>query len=353
MSTEFIDFKRLRRELRIEDVLRHYNVRLKICGDRATGLCPLPTHSKRENGKRTPSFSVSLSRGLWNCFGCKTGGSVLDLAIRMEGFDPDDSAAVRRVALKLVHAFNIESSDSRHPPKASKRAVARRKSVDVVEEPPEDDSSQIETIVNAPLEFELKLDPDHPYLAERGLVRKTIDHFGIGFCSRGLLKDRIAVPLHNPQGQLVGYAGRLVDDELIDDEHPKYLLPGPREREGKRFELRKSELLFNAHRLGGFIGRLIVVEGVMSVFWLTQHGYPNVVALMGSDCSDMQTAIMTKLIRESGSITVFTDGDDAGRNCAGELFLRLGDRFAMHYIRLNDGEQPTDLDSEELAAVLR
>ncbi|HQY89438.1 MAG TPA: CHC2 zinc finger domain-containing protein [Tepidisphaeraceae bacterium] len=353
MPVEYIDFRALRQRLRIADVLRYYDVQLKVSGDRATGLCPLPTHPQRERGKRTASFSVSMSRGLWNCFGCKMGGSVIDLAIRMEGKSPDDPSDVRSVALKLVRAFKIDTSDAPNPPKAAKRGVNARKSVGAAEHASHEDSPQIETIVNAPLDFELKLDPHHLYLASRGLSPATIQEFGIGFCSRGLLKDRIAIPLHDPAGQLVGYVGRLVDDELIDDEHPKYLLPGPRERDGKRYELRKSELLFNAYRIERPVDRLIVVEGLMSVFWLTQHGYSNIVALMGSDCSDAQAALVAKLLRADGELIVFTDGDDAGQRCAGDLFVRLGDQFAMRYARLADGEQPTDLDADELDAVLK
>ena len=77
------------------------------------------------------------------------------------------------------------------------------------------------TVVNAPLDFALKnLDPDHPYLSGRGFTPETIARFGLGYCSRGLMKDRIAIQLHNGEGKLIGYSGRVVDDAAITEENP-------------------------------------------------------------------------------------------------------------------------------------
>ena len=62
---------------------------------------------------------------------------------------------------------------------------------------------------NKPLKFRLdKLERDHPSLAERGLTPETIAEFDIGFCGKGMMADRIAIPIHNPEGQVVAYAGR-------------------------------------------------------------------------------------------------------------------------------------------------
>ena len=76
------------------------------------------------------------------------------------------------------------------------------------------------------LNFELQgLDPSHAYLKERGFTTETIAYFGLGYCSRGLMQGRIAIPLHDEHGLLVGYAGRLVDDREIDEDNPKYRFP--------------------------------------------------------------------------------------------------------------------------------
>src|SRR6185436_19258440 len=105
----WIDFKELRERIRIADVLRQHDVQLKVRGEKATGLCPLPTHPVRSDGKkRSPSFSVHLGKGIWHCFGCGARGNVLDLGARLQGLDPDDPPQLRKAALKLAETFGIE-----------------------------------------------------------------------------------------------------------------------------------------------------------------------------------------------------------------------------------------------------
>src|SRR6185503_5527980 len=141
------------------------------------------------------------------------------------------------------------------------------------------------------------LDARHPYLSHRGFLPETIAHFGLGFCSRGMLKDRIEIPLHDQDGQLVGYAGRVVDDASISEGNPRYRLPGERKRGGNVFEFRKTQFLYNGFRIKAPVDDLIVVEGFTSVWWLYQNGLPNVVGTMGSDCSEKQGDIIVHLVK--------------------------------------------------------
>jgi DNA primase len=54
---------------------------------------------------------------------------------------------------------------------------------------------------DARLDFELKtLDYAHPYLPRRGFTDETIQKFGLGYCSKGYLVGRIAIPLHDELG---------------------------------------------------------------------------------------------------------------------------------------------------------
>jgi DNA primase len=207
-------------------------------------------------------------------------------------------------------------------------------------------------IVNAPLDFTLKmLDAEHPYLKQRGLTSKTISDFGLGYCSRGMMQGRIVIPLHNEHAQLIGYAGRLVDDSKISEGQPKYRFPGTRERNGVRYEFQKSQFLFNAHRIEAPVEELIVVEGFMSVCWLVQHEYQNAVALMGSDCSDAQAKIIVDSVRRNGRVWAMSDGDDAGVRCAKSILDKLSPHRFVRWARLQSDEQPTDVSSDELVAL--
>jgi DNA primase len=248
----------------------------------------------------------------------------------MERANPKSGEDVRRVATSLQERFLGDGA----PPKKQKSNGK------------EEDEN---VVANAPLDFELKgLDAGHPYLEGRGLIAETLARFGLGYCSRGLLSGRIAVPLHDVAGKLIGYAGRLVEDSKITEENPKYRFPGRRKRKGVIHEFRKSLLLYNAHRIAGPVDDLVVVEGFTGVWWLPQAGIPNVVATMGASCSEEQAGVIVSLVSPSGRVWVFTDGDNAGARCAGEILVRVSPHRFVRWVRVIDGKQPTGFSPSEL-----
>lgn len=168
-----------------------------------------------------------------------------------------------------------------------------------------------------------------------------------------MLAGRIAIPLHDPTGRLIGYAGRLVKDVEVRDDNPKYKFPSERERAGVLISFRKSLFLYNGFRIQAPVDDLVVVEGFPSVWWLSQHGYGNVVALMGSSCSPEQASLIVSLTSNHGRVWTFTDGDDGGERCAGSVLVRVGPERSARHVPLGRGEQPTDCTDEELAALLQ
>jgi DNA primase len=329
----WINFKELRARLKMEDVLRFYNVEVKRKGDQHQGICPLPNHS----GKRTSeSFSANLEQGIFHCFGCSAKGNTLEFAAFMEGIDETDGAALRKVAIKLQKEFFPEGANTRKKPEVAQRELACV-------------SKDLPVVVNAPLDFELKsLEHGHPYLLGRGFELKTIVHFGIGFCSRGVLKNRVAIPLHDHVGKLIGYAGRVIDDSVVSDDNPRYVLPSKRTREGMLFEFRKTLFLYNGFRLKAPCDDLIVVEGFPSVWWLTQNGHANVVATMGTDRSEKQAELIVSLVKPSGRIWVMPDGDKGGERFGQSVVLQVSPYRFVRWVRLADGLQPTDLPGTKL-----
>ena len=349
MSTTWIDFKELRSKLKFLDVLNFYNVEVKVRGDRATGICPLPCHPAKE-GKRRASFSCHLQKGVFQCFSCQGKGNVLDFAVLMEGGNPDDSTDFRKTALKLAEHFGIHTERRKSELRNEKKAAPVAEPISA----PADSTPMTPVIVNSPLDFELKhLDPEHPYLKKRGFTPDTIKHFGLGWCAKGLMQNRIAIPLHDVEGRLVGYAGRHVDESLIAQGASKYLFPGSRERDGKRYEFHKSHLLYGLYHLGNKVNDLIVVEGFASVWWLHQLGYGTAIALMGRSASSHQVDLMLDRLTEDGRLWIFTDEDDAGRECAKSLLCNIGSRRFVKWVRSGEeGKQPTDFTDDELAEML-
>jgi len=329
----WINFKELRAKLKFEDVLRHYKVEVSRKGEQHQGFCPLPSHQGK--GK-SPSFSANLERGIFNCFGCGAKGNVLEFAALMSGVNVADGDALRKVALELQQTF--------FPEGASTRTKA------VVTEPLLQALAP-EVVVNAPLDFELKgLNQHHPYLLGRGFTAETMAHFGVGFCERGVLKDKMAIPLHDHDGRLVGYAGRVVDDEAITEDNPCYRFPSARVRGDVRHEFKESLFLYNGHRLRVPCDDLIVVEAFPSVWWLCQHGLPHVVGLMGSECSDRQAELIVSSVKPSGRVWLMPDGDKAGTRLAETFLPQIAPHRFVRWVKLGEGQQPTDLERADLKA---
>jgi len=343
MKKSWIDFKALRAKLDFEQVLRHYGVEVKRKGKQHHGYCPLPNHNGKKN---SASFSANLERGIFQCFGCGAKGNILEFAALMENADPQDGAALREVALKLQQRFCPEVGDG--------QTEAKKPDTQKPEPPAKTKpASEPSAIVNAPLDFELKgLDAKHPYLLGRGFIPETIGHFGLGFCTRGLLKDRVAIPLHDSIGTLIGYAGRVVDENAINEDNPRYRFPGARKRGDAQHEFRKSLFLYNGFRIQSPVDDLIVVEGFTSVWWLHQNGLPLVVATMGADCSEKQAQLIVSLVKPKGMIRIMPDGDAAGERHAQSLLLQTSPYRFVRWVKLGDGKQPTDLSREQLKSSL-
>jgi DNA primase len=345
----WVDFKALRAQIDIAAVLKHYGVELKMKkGDQHQGFCPLPTH---EGEKRSPSFSVNIAKGIWQCFSCRAKGNALDFACRMDGLDPANGQNVRTTALKLQKLFLSPSAGKeKRRPKRPEKLEPTKAADSPATAPP---SAAHPVVVNAPLDFELKnLDPSHPYLRDRGFLPETVQKFGLGYCSRGTFQGRIVIPLHNPKGQLVGYAGRLVDDSQVSDQNPKYKFPPSRLRNDQVHEFRKNQILFNLHRLAMPVTDLVVVEGFMSVLWLTQHGFHDVVAVMGNSCSSEQAALIAQTVESYGTVWTLTDGDEGGERCAASVLTQVAPDRSVRWVKLRKGEQPTDCTADELSALL-
>ena len=334
MST-WIDFKELRASVKIADVLALHQVQLKVKGDRATAFCPLPGHKRSPDGKRhSPSFSVHLGKGIFQCFSCGAKGNSLDLFCLLQGLDPNNPSKLREGALLLREKLLLPEQ-----PKATEKSNGEKK----------DDKPPGKVTINAPLNFQLKhLDQKHPYLSSRGFTSETIERFDLGYCAKGMMAERIAIPLYDATGVHIGYAGRVVDDDKLSDDNPKYRFPGTRERDGIAYEFHKSEFLYNGHAIKKPVDDLIIVEGFASVWWLWQNGFMNVVALMGSSISSRQTELVNELLNPAGRLWIFTDGDPAGEQGAHDVFSHVAPSRSVRWIKI-DGRQPTSYSADDLS----
>lgn len=316
--SEWINFAELRKQLSFGVVLESYRVELSRKGntDQYSGQCPLPKHG----GKNGKTFSANLSTGLWQCFGCKASGNVIDFAVLMEGCDKRDGKAVRKVAASLRERFARKNEREANSPRETKRPETQ---------------PQLPTVINQPLDFALKtLETNHPWFAQHGLTPETVEHFGLGFCKRGSLTGRIAVPLVDDAQQLVAYAGRIVDDAVVTDTNPKYLFPPPREVDGALHVFDPGKFLYNGFRVGKAVKDLIVVQECHFVWSLWQGGFGNVVALMGEQCGDEQAELVNLLTQNNARIWVLTDSSEPSAVCAASVFFKVTPSRLCRWIRV-------------------
>lgn len=314
MAATWVDFKQLKADVAIEEVLAHYGVQLRRIGaTERRGRCPLPTHT---SWRSRDSFAVNIARNVWSCRslscmearGGRAGGNILDFVALME------SCSIRDAALRLQQWSGA----------APERFILPR-----VSRPDPAVTSE-----NPPLRFSLQyIDARHSYLVSRGVMLQTIRTFGLGlYTGKGLLRGRVVIPIHNASGELIAYAGR-----AIDGQEPKYRFPAG---------FRKSRVLFNLHRaIATNTSTVIVVEGFFDTIAVHQAGYPAVVALMGSTLSACQADL---LVSHAEQALLMLDGDAAGQQGTDAILRLLASRIPVVAIALQHGQQPDQLTAAEI-----
>jgi DNA primase len=387
----WVNYKEIKARVNMEQVLEHYGVlgHLREKGDELIGCCPI------HHGTNANQFHASRTKNNFMCFGnCHGGGNVIDFVVLMEGGDKDNGDDVRAAAMRLQEWFGLaferprggrrtaaasgaatasattsasaeehEAASQQTLPMATASngntpAAAPGPSLLTAEVPAKPDQPSLPvsnttgettpetTQVNPPLKFALKsLDPAHPYLTERGFTAETIAHFGVGFCTgKGIMAGRLAIPIHNEQGELVAYAGRWPGNP--PDSEGKYKLPTG---------FHKSSVVYNLHRASEHAkdAGLIVVEGFFDCMRLHQAGIVNVVALMGSSLSDEQEALIVAAVGPQGKVALMFDEDDAGWKGREDALSRLSSRVHVKVIGLGEeGTQPDGLSPETVARYL-
>lgn len=350
-ESRYVDFRAVKAAVTMEQVLQHYGAleRFKRGADSLSGPCPI--HS----GTNPTQFRVSLSKNCWNCFGdCQGGGNVLDFVARMENVQPME-AANRLVDWFHLDRTQLNAGTDREPrDRPSKRerwkspAIlgAKSEAAPVQEIPPslpktEKSSGEPkgESGENRPLRFRLELDAAHPYLAERGLTPETIKEFELGYCARGVMAQRIAFPIYNVKGELVGYAGRWPGDP--PDGRPKYRLPDGFKKSHEIFRLWKA-LQENPEL------PLVIVEGFFDVMRLWQLGIRKSVALMGCAMSEAQEAMLIQHLSPWSRVVVMFDEDEAGVSGRDSVLQRLAPKAYVRVVAYAEhGKQPENLTAEE------
>ena len=320
-------------DLDIEEVVQVY-ITLSKRGSAYTACCPF-------HNEKTPSFNVSPVKGIYKCFGCGKGGGNIEFVMEHEGL------SFREAVEELCTKFNIDIPKQEQTPEEI-QAEKHRESIFAA-------ILAAQKLYTATKDIEPSL---QNFLAERQISQETAEKFGSGYCKESLsltstgwnrqilaecgieynstpvFADRITFPIHNINGQVVGFTARtLSDDKTV----AKYI-------NTKAYQFyNKSEILYNLNRSKHEIrnqGFAIVLEGQMDVIALDQAGIQNTVASSGTAFTDAQCKLLRKF---TNVVVVLFDGDKAGIAALEKSmpnFLSHG--FEVYSCILPNGQDPDE-----------
>lgn len=301
---------------RIEEVVGDF-VDLKKRGTSLIGNCPF-------HNEKTPSFHVSVAKGIYKCFGCGAGGDSLKFVMELEKFSYPE--AIRYLANK----YSIEIAEVERSP-AQLAAQDKRESLYVLSqwagkffrhqmwdtEPGRSiglsyfkERGYREDIIK---KFDLGYSPDQwtalvdaarkdgfqeAYLAEIGLAierddKSLYDRF----------RGRVIFPIHNLTGRIIGFGGRTLKTEKSV---PKYV----NSPESEIYH--KSDVLYGLSQAKKSImdaDLCYLVEGYADVIAMHQAGVENVVSSSGTSLTSGQIKLISRFTK---NVVILYDGDAAG-----------------------------------------
>jgi hypothetical protein len=147
-------------------------------------------------------------------------------------------------------------------------------------------------VANKPLDFTLRsIDVEHPALDQLlGISRETLRAFGVGyFTGKGVMHDKVVIPLHDTAGRLVAYAGYSPMDGSIT--YPKTF--------DRRLELFNT---LRAENAGLFMDGLVLVTDLLNVLRLYELGVHRVVALPTEKLYAPQCAHIERIVGDGGQV---------------------------------------------------
>ena len=330
----------------IVDVIGDF-VTLKKRGANHVACCPF-------HNEKTPSFSVSASKGIYKCFGCGKSGTAVGFVMEHENMSYTE-------ALKyLAKKYHIE-------------VVEKEESAEEIAQRQRHESLMLVTEYAGKFFQESLMSPEgqaigYQYFRSRGLEDDTIRKYGLGWAPVGrralseaaraagykeeflietglCLKyddgrladrfhDRVIFPIHSVSGRIIAFGGRTL---RTDKEIAKYV-------NSPETEIYvKSRSLYGIYFAKNEIARqdrCILVEGYLDVLSMHQLGITNVVASSGTSLTVEQIRLIRKF---TNNVTIIYDGDGAGIKAALRgIGLVLKEGMNVKVVLLPDGQDPDD-----------
>ena len=315
------------------------SVRLTKKGRNYWGLCPF--HSEK-----TPSFSVSADKQIYKCFGCGKGGGAINFVMELDNLPFRDAVAL------LAKRAGLEVPDSGYSAGAKER---REKLLAINKQA----ARAFHRWLYAPEGVE-----GLAYLQRRGLSRRTLTSFGLGFApnrwdaliqelgqqgydKRDLLdaglavnnqdgriydrfRNRVMFPIIDIRGEVIGFGGRVMDDST-----PKYL----NSPDTPVYNKSRNVFALNIAKKSK-AGRVILTEGYMDTISLHQAGFDSAVASLGTSLTPEHAQLLSRYFPEA---IIAYDGDGAGVSAA-QRAIPLLERAGMkvRVLRITGAKDPDE-----------
>jgi len=331
-------------ESRIDEVVSDF-VALKKRGVNLLGNCPF-------HNEKTPSFTVSPSKGIYKCFGCGVSGNSVNFVMEHEQMSYPE-------ALKyLAKKYNI-TVEEKEVSKEEKLKIDKRESLFLVSQ-----FAKNQFIKNLHQTDEGK-SVGLSYLKARDISHEMIEKFGLGYSfeerdhftkiaiAKGYKKEnlldsgltsernqklydrffgRIIFPIHNLAGRSIGFGARILQS---NKKSAKYL------NSPETSIYHKSDVLYGLHLAKRSMiqqDNCFLVEGYTDVISLHQKGIENVVASSGTSLTVGQIKLVKRF---TPNITVLYDGDEAGIKASFRgIDLILKEGMNVKVVTFPDGEDP-------------
>ena len=320
-------------------------VRLKKRGANYIANCPF-------HNEKSPSFSVSASKGIFKCFGCGKGGNAVTFVQEHEKTTYPE--AIRW----LAEFYKIPLEET----KASEEQIQNQQVEESLRLFNEFAASYFtDTLLHSEEGQTIGLS----YFKERGFRGETIEKFRLGYCPEdgtsfykealskgyttelmeksGLVKNgngrwydtyrgRVIFPIQNMTGRVLGFGARILK---TNDKAPKYINSPENELYVKS---RVLYGLYQSRQAMGKVDECYLVEGYTDVISLHQGGVENVVSSSGTSLTEDQLRIVG---RTTKNLTILHDGDGAGIKAAMRgMDMALSQSFNVKLALLPEGQDP-------------
>ena len=329
---------------RIEEVIGDF-ISLKKRGANYLGLCPF-------HNEKTPSFSVSPSKGIYKCFGCGKSGNSVGFVMEHEHYSYPE--ALKFVAKK----YSIEIEEEVLTPEMQQE-LDERESMFAL------NGFAAKYFAENLFQSEEGKSIGLTYFKERDFRESAIEKFHLGYAINkwedyskhslengykkevlvktglGIEKDnhvidrfrgRVIFPIHNLTGKVIGFGGRILSSEKST---AKYI----NSPESEIYN--KSKALYGIYFARNTMVKndnCYLVEGYTDVISLHQAGIENVVASSGTSLTEDQIKLIKRF---TPNITMLFDGDPAGIKASFrgiDLILEQG--MNVKVVLFPDGQDP-------------